>query len=317
LHTASAGWGEPAGGWPQVVGHEIVGIATRVGKDVKHVKVGDLVGVGAQSDSCSECTQCKNNRRPYCDNGQTGTYSGIYQKGAAKGEKSYGGYADTSRVPGAFVMQVPEGLDPAIAAPMMCGGVTTYSPLRQYGAGTTAKDVGIVGIGGLGHFGLMFAKAMGANVTAISHSESKKADAEKMGATRFIATHSGKEDDFKPYVRSLDLIVATTNDAEMPLLGYLSLLRPGGNLILVGAPEKPLPSFPAFPLLMNNVHIGGSAIGDPEIIKEMLELAAKQNVKSWITKRPMDDVNKVVPDMEASKARYRYVLVNEKNGGKL
>lgn len=115
---------------------------------------------------------------------------------------------------------------------MLCGGVTVFSPLRQYGAGgEKAKDVGIVGIGGLGHFGLLFAKALGANVTAISHSESKKADAEKMGATRFIATHSGKDDDFAPYKRSLDLIICTTNDKDMPLLGYLSLLRPGGNLI--------------------------------------------------------------------------------------
>lgn len=131
-------------------------------------------------------------------------------------------------------MKIPDGIEPAAAAPLLCGGVTVYSPLTQYGAGTTAKDVGIVGIGGLGHFGLLFAAALGANVTAISHSESKKADAEKMGATRFIATHSGKEDDFAPYKRSLDLIICTTNDVNMPMSGYLSLLKPGGYLVLVG-----------------------------------------------------------------------------------
>lgn len=273
----------------QVVGHEIVGEAVRVGKDVKHVKVGDIVGVGAQNDSCLECDYCKADREQYCEKGQVGTYNGkYYRQEVAKGAKSYGGYADFHRAPGHFVVRIPDGLDLALAAPMLCGGVTVFSPLRQYGAGQTAMDVGIVGIGGLGHFGLLFAKALGANVTAISHSESKKADAEKMGATRFIATHSGKDDDFAPYKRSLDLIICTTNDKDMPLLGYLSLLRPGGNLIrqspahgaessgvalpraaenqltqnvvhtVVGAPEKPFPPVPAFPFIMGNVHLGGS-----------------------------------------------------------
>ncbi|BGP58581.1 hypothetical protein JCM8202_002343 [Rhodotorula sphaerocarpa] len=314
LHTASGGWGKPD--YPQVVGHEIVGEAIRVGKDVKHVKVGDYVGVGAQNDSCLKCTQCKAHREPYCDEGQVGTYGGKGYR-TAKESKSYGGYADFHRAPSNFVMKIPDGLDLALAAPMLCAGVTVYSPLTQYGAGKTAKDVGVVGIGGLGHFGLMFAKALGANVTAISHSESKKADAEKMGASRFIATHSGKEDDFAPYKRSLDLIICTTNDTDMPILGYLSLLRPGGNLILVGAPEKPFPALPAFPFILNNVHIGGSCIGSPKIIAEMLEVAAKQKISPWVTKRPLEDVNKAVPDMHAGKARYRYVLVNTKNGGKL
>ncbi|KAL8286123.1 hypothetical protein RQP46_004611 [Phenoliferia psychrophenolica] len=282
LHTMSEGWGKV--NFPQIVG-EVV----RVGSKVTHVKVGDIVG----------------------------TYNGVYQKGNGKGDKSYGGYANYHRAPGNFVLKIPDGLDPAFAAPLMCGGVTVYSPLKQYGAGTTATEVGIIGIGGLGHFGLLFAKALGANVTAISHSESKKDDALKMGASKFIATHSGGDEDFKAHKRTLDLIVCTTNDAKMPLLGYLSLLKPGGNLILVGAPEEPLPSFPAFPLIMNNVHIGGSAIGSPSVIKDMLELAAKENVKPWIIKRPLDDVNQAVRDMKASKARYRYVLVNEENGGKL
>ncbi|TNY20180.1 chaperonin 10-like protein [Rhodotorula diobovata] len=316
LHTMSGGWGRVD--YPQVVGHEILGEVIRVGSKVTHVKVGDIAGVGAQSDSCLECGQCRKNREPYCDQGQTGTYAGTYKRdGPGKGAKSYGGYANYHRAPGHFVVKIPDGLDHALAAPMLCGGVTVYSPLTQYGAGKEAKDVGIVGIGGLGHFGLLFAKALGANVTAISHSESKKADAEKMGATRFIATHSGKEDDFKPYARSLDLIICTTNDESMPILGYLSLLRPGGNLILVGAPEKPLPPLPAFPFIMGNVHIGGSAIGSPKLIQEMLELAAKQGVKSWIEKRDIKDANQTVRDMKASKARYRYVLVNTANGGKL
>ncbi|SGY39878.1 BQ5605_C003g02289 [Microbotryum silenes-dioicae] len=321
IHTASSGWGETD--YPQVVGHELVGYAVRVGSEVKHVKVGDLVGVRAQNDSCGECGQCTAHREPYCDNGQVGTYAGVYKKGNGKGDKSYGGYANYHRAPGHFVLQIPKGLDPvsiyprpALAAPMLCGGVTVYSPLTQYGAGTTAKDVGIVGIGGL-DFGLLFANALGANVTAISHSASKKADAEKMGASRFIESGDGSDKNFAPYKRSLDLIVATTNDDKMPILGYLSLLRPGGNLILVGAPEKPLPPLPAFPLILSNVHIGGSAIGSPNKIAEMLELAATQKIHPWIVKRPLDSVNETIPEMVNKGARYRFVLVNEENGGKL
>jgi len=315
LHTISGGWGKPK--YPQVVGHEIVGKAVRVGSEVKHVKVGDIVGVGAQSDSCRECVQCKQNREVYCDLGQTGTYNGIYQRGEGKGDKSYGGYGNYARHPGHFVFKIPDELDPALAAPMLCAGATVFSPLKQYGAGTTAKDVGIIGIGGLGHFGLLFAKALGANVTAISHSESKKDAAMKMGASRFIATHSGGDKDFEPYRRSLDLIICTTNDANMPLSGYISLLRPTGTLILVGVPEKPLPEIGASTLIFSNVHIGGSCIGSPEVIREMFDVAVKEKVTPWVEKRKLEDVNATIQDMRASKQKFRYVLVNEKNGGKL
>jgi len=308
LHTASSGWGEVK--YPQVVGHEIVGHAVRVGKEVKHVKVGDLVGVGAQNDSCLECTRCKQDLEPYCDEGQVGTYNGIYKKGNGKGDQSYGGYANYHRAPGHFVIPIPAGVDPAHAAPLLCGGVTVFSPLKQYGAGTTAKDVGIVGLGGLGHFGVIFAKAMGANVSVISHSDSKKADAEKMGATTFIATGDGKADKFKPYARSLDLIISTNASHEMPLKGYLSLLRPGGILILVGVPEAPL-TFHPMPLIMSNVLLGGSAIGSPKVIREMFEFVREHHVEPWIEKFPMGEVNKAVVDQHANKARFRYVLVTD------
>jgi alcohol dehydrogenase (NADP+) len=137
-----------------------------------------------------------------------GTYGGKFKKGEAKGDKSFGGYASYNRSPGHFVVKIPDGLDPAMAAPMLCGGVTVYNPLVSNGCGP-GVDVGVIGIGGLGHFALLFAKALGANVTAISHSERKKEDAEKMGATKFIATHSGGDKDFAPHARSLDLIVCT------------------------------------------------------------------------------------------------------------
>ena len=205
---------------------------------------------------------------------------------------------------------------------MMCGGVTVYSPIKEHGAGP-GKTVGIVGIGGLGHFGLIFAKALGAEVVAISHSPSKEADAKKMGASKFIATSKGKKV-FEENARTMDFIgislleilltiVCTVNEHDMPILGYLDMLKVGGKLILVGAPEQPLPQIPVFPFILNNVYIGGSAIGSPETIQEMLELAAKEDLKGWIQTRPMKDCNAAVRDMEEGKARYRYCLVNEKN----
>lgn len=205
---------------------------------------------------------------------------------------------------------------------MLCGGITVYSPLKDHGAGP-GKTVGIVGIGGLGHLGLIFAKALGAEVVAISHSPSKEADAKKMGASKFIATSKGKQV-FEENKRTMDFIgialflnilsiVCTVNEHDMPILGYLDMLKVGGKLILVGAPEQPLPRIPVFPFILNNVYIGGSAIGSPETILEMLELAAKQNLKGWIQTRPMTDCNAAVLDMDEGKARYRYCLVNEKN----
>lgn len=201
---------------------------------------------------------------------------------------------------------------------MLCGATTMFNPLKKYGAGTTAKDVGIVGIGGLGHFGLLFASAMGANVTAISHGSSKTEDAKKMGAKQVIVTGDDPAAAVKPYRRTLDLIVCSSNDPKMPLDAYLSLLRPGGYFVLVGIAEADaLPNIHAFTLIGNNVHITGSAIGSPETIGEVLEFAAKHDVHPWLKKYPMSKVNEAVPSMHKGEARYRYVLVNEDNGAKL
>ena len=193
---------------------------------------------------------------------------------------------------------------------MLCGGITVFSPLQQNGAGP-GKKVGIIGIGGLGHFGLLFAKALGADeVVAISRSSTKKADALKMGADKFIATEEDK-DWVKKSAMSLDLIVCTVSQPSMPLADYLKLLRLKGRFVQVGAPEEPLPQIPAFSLIMTGVSIGGSMIGTPEEIKYMLDLAAKKNVHAWIQTRPMKEANKTIVDMDAGKARYRYVLVNQ------
>ena len=227
------------------------------------------------------------------------------------GSKSYGGYADYARVPSHFVLKIPDGISSEDAAPMLCGGITVYAPLKKNGCGP-GKKVGIVGFGGLGHFGILYAKALGADkVVAISRSHAKRDDAKKMGVDDFIATNDDK-DWATHHARSLDLIVSTVSSPHMPLEQYLMLLRTNGQFIQVGAPEDKLPAFNAFSLIAKGCKIGGSAIGAPHEIEEMLELTIQKKVKPWIQQRPMKDANQVVIDMDKGHARYRYVLVNEK-----
>lgn len=236
-----------------------------------------------------------------------GTYNGEYANNAGK---SYGGYSDYCRAPSHFVIKIPDGISSADAAPMLCGGITTYAPLKKNGCGP-GKSVGIVGVGGLGHFGILYAKALGADsVTAISRSTAKKEDATKIGADKFIATNDDK-DWTTHHARSLDLIVSTVSSPNMPLEQYLMLLKTNGQFIQVGAPEDQLPGFNAFSLIAKGCKIGGSAIGAPHEIEEMLALTVKKNVKPWIQTRPLKDANQAVIDMDQGKARYRYVLVNE------
>jgi alcohol dehydrogenase (NADP+) len=194
---------------------------------VKHIKVGDRVGVGAQSSSCLDCEECASGQEHYCSKGTVGTYNGKYPDGS----KSYGGYSDYCRAPAHFAVKIPDSLSLAEAAPMLCGGVTTWNPLVKNGAGP-GKKVGIVGVGGLGHFGILWAKALGCDeVVAISRTTSKKADAIKMGATKYIATE--EEGWNKKNSRSLDLIVSTVSSPNMPLAQYFQLLRTNGQFIQV------------------------------------------------------------------------------------
>jgi alcohol dehydrogenase (NADP+) len=294
------------------VGHEIVGKAVRVGKNVKHIAVGDRVGVGAQARSClqPDCPDCSSGLENHCARGNVNTYGSVYPNGEGK---SYGGYADYNRTNGHFVMKIPEGLASEDAAPMMCGGVTVYSPLRNYGCGP-GKTVGVVGVGGLGHFAVLFAKALGADkVVGISRKASKRDEVLKLGADVYIATDDDKDWE-KTHMRSVDLIISTVSSDKMPLSGYLSLLKTKGTFIQVGAPDGGLmPPVNAFALIMNGIKVGGSAIGSPEEIREMLQLAAERKIKPWVETRPLKDANQAVQDLEAGKARYRYVLVNEKH----
>ena len=241
-----------------------------------------------------------------------GTYNGKYPDGS----KSYGGYADYCRAPSHFVIKIPDSISSADAAPMHCGGITAYSPLKNNGCGP-GKKVGIVGVGGLGHFGILYAKALGADsITAISRTSTKKSDALKLGADKYIATDEDPNW-AKQHARSLDLIVSTVSSPSMPLERYLQLLRTHGQFIQVGAPEDRLPAFNVFSLIQKGSKIGGSAIGAPHEIEEMLELTARKGVKPWIQERPLREANQAVRDMDEGKARYRFVLVNEGNEAKL
>ncbi|PGH14558.1 hypothetical protein AJ80_05878 [Polytolypa hystricis UAMH7299] len=316
IHTISSGWGPTA--YPCVVGHEIVGHLVRVGSGVSSIaspsrdlKVGDRVGVGAQSESClkPDCEECTAGLEQYCSK-TTGTYNSRHQNG----DTSYGGYATHWRGPAWFVFKIPDSLPSAAAAPLLCGGITVYSPLLKNNAGP-GKSVGIIGIGGLGHLGLQFARAMGCDrVTAISRTGSKRSDAlDSLGADTFIATDEDK-DWAKTHGGTLDLIVSTVSSANMPLSKYLRLLKMNGQFVQVGAPEDPFPSFQVWPLIQKNIKMGGSSIGSPNEIRLMLQLAADKKILPWVEERPMEDVNQAVGDMHAGKARYRYVLVNGVDG---
>lgn len=213
------------------VGHEIVGKAVRVGTEVKHIKTGERVGVGPQSRSCRQpdCAECSSGQPNYCTR-SVATYAGVYPNGEGI---SYGGFANFHRTDGSFVFKIPDGLASEDAAPMLCAGITMYSPMRQYGCGPGAK-VGIVGVGGLGHFGILFAKALEADeVVAISRSSSKKEDALALGADKYIAT--GEEDSWAANSsRSLDMIILTASSSKMPITQYMELLKTGGTLVMLG-----------------------------------------------------------------------------------
>ncbi|KAL4882955.1 chaperonin 10-like protein [Aspergillus karnatakaensis] len=309
LHTLRSGWG--ATDYPCCVGHEIVGTVVRVGKNVKQHKLGDRVGVGAQARSCMQpdCPDCSVGQESYCKIANINTYGARFPEGG----KSYGGYADYHRANQHFTIKIPEGLPSEHAAPLMCGGITVYSPLKNHGAGP-GKAVGIVGVGGLGHFGVLFAKALGADkVVGISRRASKRDEVLKLGADAYIAT-ADEEDWAKKHALSLDLIVSTVSSPKMPLAEYMGLLKTGGTFVQVGAPDNgELPPINAFTLLASAVKVTGSAIGPPAQIKEMLDLCVEKKIVPWVETRPLSEANKAVVDMEEGKARYRYVLVNEKH----
>jgi len=288
--------------YPCVVGHEITGVAERVGANVKHVKEGDNVGVGGQCGCCMKCEECHTGNENLCSK-MIQTYNDKYPDG----HPTYGGYADRWRGSGHFVFTIPQGMTNELAATFYCAGVTTYSPLKRHGVNSNSK-VGIIGIGGLGHFALQWAKAMGAEVFAISHSDKKKDDALKLGADHYI--NSSKESEIKKIQGQLTHVLCTSNGPDNPWKLYLSLLKKNGKFIIVGLSETEISGFPPSMLILRQLSLHGSIIGSPSMIREMLQFAQKHNVRPWIEKLPMEKCNEAIKNVRQGEPRYRYVLEN-------
>lgn len=301
VHCAHGNWGPSYS--PIIVGHEIIGKVVKAGPKSNH-KIGDRVGVGAQAFSCGECKSCKSHNEQYCTKAAY-TYFGQYPDGY----NTQGGYASHIRLPGKFAFRIPEALDSKHAAPLMCGGITCYSPLIRNGAGP-GKKVAISGIGGIGHMAIMFAKALGAEVYAISRSDSKKEDALKLGADHYIATNEkGWE---TKYADTLDIILncgSSWSGIDINLM--LSTLTAGGKFVSISAPaaDETL-AVSAFPL--GGKSISQSILGSGKEIEELLQLCAEKNIKPWIEEVPIsaDGTHEVLTRADKVDVRYRFVLTD-------
>ena len=299
LHQARNEWSNTL--FPVVTGHEIVGRVSAVGNHVSRYQVGDLVGVGCMVDSCRSCPSCDEGLEQYCENGFTGTYNGEDRQ---TGATTYGGYSTDMVVDQDFVLRVPENLDPAGVAPLLCAGITTYSPLRQWGAGP-GKKVGIVGLGGLGHMGVKLARAMGAHVVLFTTSASKVEDAKRLGAHEVVISRNPEE--MAQHTNSFDFILNTVA-AQHDLNPFLNLLRRDGTLTLVGAPEHDHPSPQVFNLIMKRRRIAGSLIGGIAETQEMLDFCGQHGITSDIELIPMQQINEAFERMLKSDVKYRFVV---------
>ena len=298
LHTCRNDWKNSR--YPVVPGHEIVGTVTAVGGDVTAHKVGDTVAVGCMVDSCMECQQCKDGWEIFCEKGMVGTYNGIDKQ---DGSLTKGGYSDHVVVRDHFVCRVPEGMDVTRVAPLLCAGITTFSPLRQYGVGEGTK-VGVVGLGGLGHMGVKLAAAMGAHVTMITTTPSKGDDARELGAHDVIL--STDADQMKAAASRFDFILNTIPVAH-DITPYLQLLGRSGRMVLVGAIE-PMPGFHTWNLLMMNRAVGGSAIGGMPETQAMLDFCAEKNIYPECEMIAMPEVNEAYERLLKNDVRYRFVI---------
>ncbi|KAH8116150.1 GroES-like protein [Phellopilus nigrolimitatus] len=300
VHTLTSGWGDYE--VPLVAGHEIVGTAVRVGSKVKSgIKPGDRVGVGAQIGSCYTCKQCKHDNENYCPK-KIDTYNSNYPDGV----RTQGGYSTGIIAHEQFVFPIPDAVSSADACSMLCAGLTVYSAMKRNGAGP-GKKVGVIGIGGLGHYAILFANGLGAEVYAFSHGRSKEKDAKQMGASHYIFTEA--EGFHKDLQMTLDLIISTRDVAEgFPLVEYLSMLDVHGKFISVGMPDSELPPTSVSTFAKNACSVGGSHIGSKKEALEMLDLAAKKGIHPWIEELPMKDVKTAVEGVKNNNIRYRYVL---------
>ena len=298
IHTVKAEWGQPR--YPVVPGHEIAGVVTDVGSAVTKFQVGDRVGVGCFVDSCRECDNCKAGLQNYCTgSGMVGTYNAVGRDGQA----TLGGYSGAIVVDENYVLRIPEGLPLDAAAPLLCAGITLYSPLRHWKAGPDTR-VAIVGLGGLGHMGVKLAAAMGAHVTVLSQSLKKMEDGIRLGADEYYATSDPET--FEKLAGSFDVILNTVS-ANLDLNSYVSLLKSDGTLVQVGMPERPMELSPA-PLVSMRRSLSGSMIGGIAETQEMLDFCAEHDVRPEIEVIAPDYINEAYQRVLASDVRYRFVI---------
>jgi uncharacterized zinc-type alcohol dehydrogenase-like protein len=299
LHSVRNEWSEMPTVYPIVPGHEIVGRVTRVGSAVTKFKAGDLAAVGCLVDSDGTCPQCKADLEQFCPNA-------TYTFGAPDkhlGGVTFGGYSDSVVVDQRFVLRVPSNLDLAGAAPLLCAGITTYSPLRHWGI-TKGKKVGVIGLGGLGHMAVKFAKAFGAHVVVFTTSPNKKEDALRLGVDEVVVSRNANE--MRPHAGSFDFILDTVS-ADHDINAYLHLLRIDGNLTLVGAPPKPL-SVAAFGLIMGRRSISGSSIGGLAETQEMLDFCGEHTITADVEIIPIQKVNEAYERLLKSDVKYRFSI---------
>lgn len=291
LHLISNDWGISQ--YPFIPGHEIVGTITAIGSGVTTLTVGQRVGIGWQSNSCGQCEWCTQGLENLCPTSES---TCVHR---------HGGYADAVRVNNRFAIPLPDALPSEQAAPLLCGGITVYNPLRSHGINPSSR-VGIVGIGGLGHLALQFARVFGAEVTAFSTSAAKEEEARALGAHNFVNTRETKA--MREVANTFDFILTTIN-ADQDWMAYIQALRPTGTLCFVGVPPSPV-SFHAFPLIAGVRTITGSPIGSPHRLREMVDVAARHGVKAQTESFRMDKANEAIDKVKKNKVRYRAVLAN-------
>ncbi len=298
IHQARDEWGGSI--FPMVPGHEISGVVSKVGAKVTRYKVGDQVGVGCFVDSCRHCANCEQDLDQYCLEGMTVTYNGYERDGKTA---TQGGYSNVIVVDENYVLRIPSNLPLDKAAPLLCAGITLYSPLMHWKAGP-GKQIAILGLGGLGHMGVKIAVALGAEVTVLSHTDKKREDALKMGAHHFVATNNAEV--FKKYAGKFDLIINTVS-ADINMNDYFGLLKFEGTLVVVGVPDKPLSIHP-FPLVMMRRSYSGSLIGSIKETQEMLDFCAKHDITPEIETVAPGQVNEAYERVLKSDVRYRFVI---------
>jgi len=298
IHQVENDWGNSK--YPVVPGHEIVGRVVEVGKDVKNYKKDDVVGVGCMVDSCQDCSACDEDLEQFCENGMTATYNG---KDKDLGGHTFGGYSEMIIVKEDFVLSVPKNLDEKAVAPLLCAGITTYSPLAHWKIKKGDK-VGVIGLGGLGHMGIKFAHAMGAHVVMITTSPDKADDAKSLGADEVLI--SKDEDDMKKHASSFDFLLNTV-PVKHDMNPYLQLLRRDSTMVLVGAIE-PLEPMHGGNIIMGRKRVAGSLIGGIKETQEMLDFCGEHNIVSDIELIDMDNINTAFQRVKDSDVKYRFVI---------